>query len=252
MSDLSTFTSNFFPFFAAFFAFFAAFFAIFPILPGFVICAFPFATSSMSRCTTTCTNLAHVGTAASLSRKAVFTAPAFSSLNAWKSARQLVPCLEPRVVRGTAGAAACASPRHLHMAGLVEVDRPRRGWRQIELTPADKGTAIIDPHRDASIVADTDQRPKRKRTVRRRHCGTVEALTARGEMTTHAVAVDAGHFSVRRHAPGKQCECNDSDFSLAGSPPPHGCTDKHDRSKGAEGASHPLILSRIVFGLCTK
>ena len=54
MSDLSTFTSSFFPFFAAFFA---AFFAIFLILPGFVICAFPFATSGVSRRTTTCTNL---------------------------------------------------------------------------------------------------------------------------------------------------------------------------------------------------
>jgi hypothetical protein len=99
MSDLSTFTSSFFPFFAAFFA---AFFAIFLILPGFVICAFPFATSSVSSCTTTCANLAHVCTAASLSREAVFTAPACSSLTAWKSGRQLVPCLQPPVVRGAA------------------------------------------------------------------------------------------------------------------------------------------------------
>jgi hypothetical protein len=53
------------------------------------------------------------------------------------------------------------------MASLVEVDRPRRGWRQIDVTPAGKGTTIIDPHRHASIVADVDQRPKRKRAVRR-------------------------------------------------------------------------------------
>jgi hypothetical protein len=86
MSDLSTFTSSFFPFFAAFFA---AFFAIFLILPGFVICAFPFATSSVSSCTTTCANLAHVCTAASLSREAVFTAPpALTSLKAWKSSQK--------------------------------------------------------------------------------------------------------------------------------------------------------------------
>jgi hypothetical protein len=26
------------------------------------------------------------------------------------------------------------------MASLVEVDRRRRGWRQIDVTPADKGT----------------------------------------------------------------------------------------------------------------
>jgi hypothetical protein len=84
------------------------------------------------------------------------------------------------------------------MASLVKVDRPRRGWRQIEVTPADKGTAIIDPHRHASIVADAHQRPKGKRAVRRRHCGTVEALTARSKMTTQAVtvAIDAGHFGM--------------------------------------------------------
>ena len=119
------------------------------------------------------------------------------------------------------------------MASLVEADRPRRGWRQIDVTPADKGTAIIDPHRHASIVADADQRPKRKRAVRRGHCGTVEVLTARSKMTTQAiaVAVDAGHFGVRRHASGKQRECNNSNFSFAGSPAPHGCTDEHNRSK---------------------
>ena len=66
------------------------------------------------------------------------------------------------------------------MASLVEADRPRRGWRQIDVTPADKGTAIIDPHRHASIVADADQRPKRKRAVRRGHCGTVEELRGCG------------------------------------------------------------------------
>ena len=49
------------------------------------------------------------------------------------------------------------------MASLVEVDGPRRGRRQIDVTPAGKGTTIIDPHRHASIVADVDQRPKRKR-----------------------------------------------------------------------------------------
>jgi hypothetical protein len=62
------------------------------------------------------------------------------------------------------GTAVGVSPRHLHMASLVEVDRPRRGWRQIDVTPAGKGTTIIDPHRHASIVADDDQRPKRKRS----------------------------------------------------------------------------------------
>jgi hypothetical protein len=99
----------------------------------------------------------------------VSQAPAFSSLKAWKSTRQLlVPRLEPPVVRGAAhGTAVCVSPRHLHMASLVEVDRPRRGWRQIDVTPAGKGTTIIDPHRHAPIVADVDQRPKRKRAVRR-------------------------------------------------------------------------------------
>ena len=107
------------------------------------------------------------------------------------------------------------------MASLVEVDGPRRGWRQIDVTPADKGTAIIDPHRHASIVADVDQRPKRKRAVRRCHCGTVEVLTARGKMATQAVAVvDASHFGARRQTPGKQRECNNSNFSFAGSPAP--------------------------------
>jgi hypothetical protein len=109
------------------------------------------------------------------------------------------------------------------MAGLVKVDRPRRGWRQIEVTAADKGTAIIDPHRHASIVADADQRPKGKRTVCRRHCGTVEALIARSKMTTPAVAVaiDASHFGMRRRASGEQRECNNSNFRLAQSPPLH-------------------------------
>ena len=145
------------------------------------------------------------------------------------------------------------------MASLMEVDRSRRGWRQIEVTPADKGAAIIDPHRDASIVADTDQRPKRKRTVRRRHCGTVEALTARGEMTTQAVAVDAGHFGVRRHASGKQRECNHGDFSLAGSRPPHGCTDEHYRSKrvlharnGTDAGGGRLKAPRICWFLAVS
>jgi hypothetical protein len=119
------------------------------------------------------------------------------------------------------------------MASLVEADRPRRGWRQIDVTPADKGTAIIDPHRHASIVADADQRPKRKRAVRRGHCGTVEELTARSKVTTQAVAVavDAGHFGARRQTPGKQRECNNSYLSFAGSPAPRGCTNEHNRSK---------------------
>ena len=119
------------------------------------------------------------------------------------------------------------------MASLVEFDRPRRGRRQIDVTPAGKGTTIIDPHRHASIVADVDQRPKRKRAVRRCHCGTVEVLTARSKMTTQAiaVAVDAGHFGARRQTPGKQRECNNSNFSFAGSPPPHGSRDEHNRSK---------------------
>ena len=141
------------------------------------------------------------------------------------------------------------------MASLVEFDRPRRGWRQIEVTPADKGTAIVDPHRHASIVADAHQRPKGKRTVRRSHCGTVEALTARSKMTTQAVAVaiDAGHFGMRRHASGEQRECNNRNFRLAQSPPPHGRTNEHDRSRrvlhapnstGAEGAG-ALKASRI-------
>ena len=154
------------------------------------------------------------------------------------------------------------------MASLVEADRPRRGWRQIDVTPADKGTAIIDPHRHASIVADADQRPKRKRAVRRGHCGTVEELTARSKVTTQAisVAVDAGHFGVRRHASGKQRECNNSNFRLAGSPPPHGCTNGRDRSKrvsyarngtgaggqGLESGRHLLTLSRSTFGICIK
>ena len=152
------------------------------------------------------------------------------------------------------------------MASLVEADRPRRGWRQIDVTPADKGTAIVDPNRYASIVADADQRPKRKRAVRRRHCGTVEELTARSKVTTQAVAVDAGHFGVRRHASGKQRECNNSNFRLAGSPRPHGCTNGDDRSKqvlyarngtgaggqGLESGRHLLTLSRTAFGICIK
>jgi len=153
------------------------------------------------------------------------------------------------------------------MAGMVEVDRPRCGWRQIELTSVDKGTAIIDPHRDASIVADTDQRPKRKRTVRRRHCGTVEALAARGEMTTQAVsvAVDTGLFGARRCA-SEQRERNNSNFGLAQSPPPHWRTNDHDRPKrvlrardgvGAKGrvlesVPPPLTLSRVAFGNCIQ
>jgi hypothetical protein len=48
------------------------------------------------------------------------------------------------------------SPRHLQMASLAEADRPHRGWRQIEVTPADKGTAIIDARRHAALVADAD------------------------------------------------------------------------------------------------
>jgi len=119
------------------------------------------------------------------------------------------------------------------MASLVKVDRPRRGGRQIDVTPADKGTAIIDPHRHASIVADANQRPKGKRTVRRSHCGTVEALTARRKMTAQvvAVAVGTGHFGACRRTSGEQRECNNSNFRLAQSPPPHCCTNEHDRSK---------------------
>jgi hypothetical protein len=149
------------------------------------------------------------------------------------------------------------------MASLVEVDRPRRGWRQIDVTPAGKGTTIIDPHRHASIVADVDQRPKRKRAVRRCHCGTVEVLAARSKMTTPAVAVavDASHFSVRRRASSKQRERNNSDVRLAQSPPPQ--TDEHGRSKrvfktrnstgavrAVESVPHPFILSRIARGSC--
>ena len=105
------------------------------------------------------------------------------SAEAPKSARQLVLLPVPPLAESR-GATARALPRHSHMASLAEFDGPRRGWRQIDVTPADKGTAIIDPHRHASTVADVDQRPKRKRAVRRCHCGTVEVLTARSKMTT--------------------------------------------------------------------
>ena len=102
------------------------------------------------------------------------------------------------------------------MASLVEADRPRRGGRQIDVTPADKGTAIIDPHRHASIVTDVDPRPKRKRAVRRRHCGTVEELTARSKVTTQAVAVavDASHFGARRRAPASNANVTTATLAL--------------------------------------
>ena len=46
------------------------------------------------------------------------------------------------------------------MASLAEADRPHRGWRQIEVTPADKGTAIIDARRHAALVAALTSVPK--------------------------------------------------------------------------------------------
>jgi hypothetical protein len=84
-------------------------------------------------------------------------------------------------------------------------------WRRPIARAAAGDKSMSRPRtKHASIVADVDQCPKRKRAVRRPHCGTVEVLAARSKMTTPAVAVavDASHFSVRRRASSKQRERN--------------------------------------------
>jgi hypothetical protein len=101
--DLSTFRSDAFPFVAAFFALFAAFFAIFLILPGFVILYVPFPNIRRVSSHHHLQEPQHIGTARRLPFQAVFKAPAFSSLKAWKSTRQSsVPRPEPPLVRGAA------------------------------------------------------------------------------------------------------------------------------------------------------
>jgi hypothetical protein len=70
---------------------------------------------------------------------------------------------------------------------------------------ADKRTAIVDPHGDATVVTDLDQRAERQGAMRRRHRRAIESLAARRARSAKPVAsaIDAGDFGMRYAADAK-------------------------------------------------
>jgi hypothetical protein len=59
--------------------------------------------------------------------------------------------------------------------------------------------AIIDPHDNATTVANSNKRPERQGAVRRSHCRTIETFSVGGAAAAKAVttAINAGHFRTR-------------------------------------------------------
>ena len=86
--------------------------------------------------------------------------------------------------------------RDCYVTGFVEPDRVGGCRRKVQLPASHPRSAIIDSNRDTAIVADNQMCTERQCTMRGGHCRAIEPLTARGAMTTQAVAatVDARYF----------------------------------------------------------
>jgi hypothetical protein len=93
-----------------------------------------------------------------------------------------------------------------HAPRLAHPDRSCRGRRQIDMSAAYKGAAIVDAHGHASFVANLHKRAEWQRAMRRRHRSAVQTLTARSATAAEPVrsAVDAGDLGTQSATHGEQ------------------------------------------------
>ena len=69
--------------------------------------------------------------------------------------------------------------------------------------------SVVDPHGDASVVTDLNERAKRQGAMRRGHCSAIQSLAVCGAVATETVAaaIDACNFGMSKGAGGKPHYC---------------------------------------------
>jgi hypothetical protein len=87
----------------------------------------------------------------------------------------------------------------------MQPNRSCRSWRQINMSAAYEGTAIVDPHDDTPAVAHPNEGTERPSAMRRRHSPEIQMFALRCARSAKTVrsAIDAGHFGVRNVANDK-------------------------------------------------
>src|SRR5205823_11880326 len=80
------------------------------------------------------------------------------------------------------GASGAEEELHARHAALDEIERARRGLRDVDDPSLDERAAIVDPHLDRAAVVqvlDAQAGAERERPVGRRECIGIETLAAR-------------------------------------------------------------------------
>jgi hypothetical protein len=151
----------------------------------------------------------------------------------------------------------CSFVRYGDLAGLVQADRPRCSWRQIDVTAPHKGSAIIDPHNNAAAVAHPNERAKRQGAVSRGHCRTIETFSVGGATAAQAVttAINACNFRTRELTAGEQQRSPQKQFHIAREQTAHIATPRFrafKNEKGSTASPNRLNPNRIGLQLTAK